>query len=99
MLGGRLAAGGPRGRYQRSRLPEGEARRVLVANKDDVTHTLRSTEDPVWISGGVTTVDELAWLDEAGAEGAVLGMALYTETMDPDVVAERWGGINEERKV
>ena len=47
---------------------------------------------PVWISGGVTTLDDLAELDDAGAHGAVLGMALYTGTLRPTEVAERWGG-------
>jgi phosphoribosylformimino-5-aminoimidazole carboxamide ribotide isomerase len=44
------------------------------------------------ISGGVTTEDDLAWLEEAGAHGAVLGMALYTGTLDAERVAARWGG-------
>ncbi len=47
---------------------------------------------PVWISGGITTLDDLAALDAAGAHGAVLGMALYTGTLRPTDVAERWGG-------
>jgi len=53
---------------------------------------IEASPHPVWASGGVTTVDELAFLDEAGAAGAVLGMALYTETLDPAEVAARWGG-------
>lgn len=52
---------------------------------------VEASPHPVWISGGVTTADELAWLEEAGAAGAVLGMALYTETLDADAVARRWG--------
>lgn len=47
---------------------------------------------PVWISGGVTTLDELAHLEAAGAAGVVLGMALYTRTLDAADVARRWGG-------
>jgi phosphoribosylformimino-5-aminoimidazole carboxamide ribotide isomerase len=47
---------------------------------------------PVWASGGVTTTEELEYLDESGAAGVVLGMALYTETLDPSDVAARWGG-------
>jgi len=46
---------------------------------------------PVWISGGVTTLDELAHLEAAGARGVVVGMALYTGMMDPTEVARRWG--------
>jgi phosphoribosylformimino-5-aminoimidazole carboxamide ribotide isomerase len=48
----------------------------------------------VWTSGGVTTLDELAYLDEAGAAGVVLGMALYTDTLNAGDVAARWGGAN-----
>ncbi|HKK93169.1 MAG TPA: 1-(5-phosphoribosyl)-5-[(5-phosphoribosylamino)methylideneamino] imidazole-4-carboxamide isomerase [Longimicrobiales bacterium] len=49
------------------------------------------TRHPVWVSGGVTTLDELAFLGEIGAYGAVLGMALYTDTLDSRLVAERHG--------
>ncbi len=48
---------------------------------------------PVWASGGVTTLDDLEALDAAGAAGVVLGMALYTETLDPRAVALRWGRL------
>ncbi len=47
---------------------------------------------PVWISGGVTTMDDLAQLEAAGAHGAVLGMSLYTGALRPLDVAARWGG-------
>jgi phosphoribosylformimino-5-aminoimidazole carboxamide ribotide isomerase len=53
---------------------------------------IEASPHPVWASGGVTTTDELAFLDRSGAAGAVLGMALYTETLDPAEVASRWGG-------
>jgi phosphoribosylformimino-5-aminoimidazole carboxamide ribonucleotide (ProFAR) isomerase len=36
---------------------------------------------------------ELEYLDERGAAGVVLGMALYTETLNPSDVAARWGGV------
>lgn len=48
---------------------------------------------PVWISGGVTTMDDLAALDAVGAAGVVLGMALYTEALDAGEVAARWGRL------
>jgi phosphoribosylformimino-5-aminoimidazole carboxamide ribotide isomerase len=48
---------------------------------------------PVWVSGGITTLDDLAKLEQAGATGAVLGMALYTGTMNADEVALRWGSV------
>jgi phosphoribosylformimino-5-aminoimidazole carboxamide ribotide isomerase len=46
---------------------------------------------PVWASGGVTTLDELQYLDQTGAAGVVLGMALYTHTLNAAEVAARWG--------
>lgn len=53
--------------------------------------TVRSTHHPVWIAGGVTTEDELDYLERIGAAGAVLGMALYMDAMDAASVARRWG--------
>lgn len=48
---------------------------------------------PVWVSGGVTTLEELQYLEDIEAAGAVLGMALYTNTLNARTVAERWGRI------
>ena len=45
----------------------------------------------------MSTEDELAWLEDIGAAGAVLGMAMYMETIDVEQVAHRWGGRTEER--
>jgi len=61
-------------------------------NRDEVASVVAGTRHPVWISGGVTTLDELAFLESTGAAGAVLGMALYTDTLDATAVAERFGG-------
>jgi hypothetical protein len=36
-------------------------------------------------------MDELRTLDEAGAAGAVLGMAIYTGVLPPEEVAEEFG--------
>ena len=57
-----------------------------------VARVIGACPHPAWISGGVTTADELEYLGDMGAAGAVLGMALYTETLDPATVAPRWGG-------
>lgn len=46
---------------------------------------------PVWMSGGITTLDDLRALAGAGASGAVLGMSLYKGTVDPDAVAREFG--------
>ncbi|MBI4522165.1 MAG: 1-(5-phosphoribosyl)-5-[(5-phosphoribosylamino)methylideneamino] imidazole-4-carboxamide isomerase [Gemmatimonadetes bacterium] len=47
---------------------------------------------PVWISGGITTLEELRALRMFGAAGAVLGMALYTGKLDARAVADEFGG-------
>ena len=60
-------------------------------DRDGVRAVVEGTRHPVWISGGVTTLDELAFLKEVGAHGAVLGMAIYTDTLDSHAVAARYG--------
>ena len=70
----------------------GREGRMQGMDRVAVARTLHWSTHPVMISGGVTTEDDLAWLEEAGAHGAVLGMALYTGTLDAEHVAARWGG-------
>ena len=69
----------------------GREGRMAGIDRESVRRTVAATGLPVWISGGVTTEDELAFLEEIGAAGAVLGMALYTNTLDAKAVARRWG--------
>ena len=69
----------------------GREGRLEGIDRDAARDTISLSPHPVWASGGVTTMDELQYLDDAGAAGAVLGMALYTETLDPNDVAGRWG--------
>ena len=76
----------------------GQEGRLQGIDRDAVGRTLELSRHPVWISGGVTTENDLAWLDEHGAAGAVLGMALYTGTMSAPSVAARWGGANQPRE-
>ena len=70
----------------------GREGRLEGIDRDVAAAMVAASPHPVWASGGVTTTDELAYLDGIGAAGAVLGMALYTETLDPAEVAARWGG-------
>jgi len=70
----------------------GREGRLEGIDRAAVAETISLSPHPVWASGGVTTMDELEYLDVSGAAGAVLGMALYTETLDPGEVAARWGG-------
>ncbi len=48
------------------------------------------TSLPVIASGGIATLEDLQALAAAGCTGAVLGMALYTGTLDPRLVAEEF---------
>jgi phosphoribosylformimino-5-aminoimidazole carboxamide ribonucleotide (ProFAR) isomerase len=66
--------------------------RLSGMDRQQIADILRTTRHPVWISGGVTTEDDLQWLEEAGAAGSVLGMAIYTGALDAERVARRWGG-------
>jgi phosphoribosylformimino-5-aminoimidazole carboxamide ribotide isomerase len=52
---------------------------------------VRETQHPVWISGGITTMDDLRSLEALGTAGAVLGMALYTGILPPEEVAKEFG--------
>lgn len=55
-----------------------------------VAECLAGTTLPVIASGGITSLGDLRALDLAGAAAAVLGMALYTGTLDPDTVAREF---------
>lgn len=70
----------------------GREGRMAGIDRDGVAAALAAAPHPMWISGGVTTLDELDFLAGHGAAGVVLGMALYTGRLDPDAVAERYGG-------
>jgi len=37
---------------------------------------------PILVSGGVTSLEDLQWLEEHGVAGAVLGMSIYTGALD-----------------
>lgn len=69
----------------------GREGRVEGIDRGWVDEVLAASPHPVWISGGVTTMDELRFLSDRGAAGAVLGMALYTGVLDAARVAEEFG--------
>lgn len=52
---------------------------------------IRRSRHPILVSGGITTLAELRALRDAGAAGAVLGMALYTGTLPAEEVAKEFG--------
>lgn len=49
------------------------------------------TRHPLLASGGISSMEDLRGLAEGGAAGAVLGMALYTGTLDAAEVAAAFG--------
>jgi phosphoribosylformimino-5-aminoimidazole carboxamide ribotide isomerase len=49
------------------------------------------THWPLIASGGVTTMEDLRALSQAGAAAAVIGMALYTGRLDPQALAAEFG--------
>jgi phosphoribosylformimino-5-aminoimidazole carboxamide ribotide isomerase len=57
---------------------------------DLVEEILRWTRLPLLASGGVGTIGDLRALAERGAQGAVIGMALYTGAVDARAVAEEF---------
>lgn len=71
----------------------GREGRLEGIDRETAGETIALSPHPVWASGGVTTIEELEYLERKGAAGAVLGMALYTETLNPSDVATRWGGV------
>lgn len=71
----------------------GREGRLEGIDRGEVRAAIEACSHPVWISGGITTMDELDFVADAGAAGAVLGMALYTGTLDADQVASRYGSV------
>lgn len=71
--------------------------RMQGVDPDDVRRVIEASPHPVWASGGIGSMQDLAGLAEAGASGAVVGMALYRGALDPAVVAAAWGGASVER--
>jgi phosphoribosylformimino-5-aminoimidazole carboxamide ribotide isomerase len=65
--------------------------RLAGIDRDGCRRVIEASPHPAWISGGVTTMDELDYLDDAGAAGVVLGMAVYAGALDGATLASRWG--------
>jgi len=70
----------------------GREGRLEGIDQDACARIVEASPHPVIISGGVTTLDEMEWLGTIGAAGAVLGMAIYTDRIDIDELARRFGG-------
>ncbi len=70
----------------------GREGRLEGMDREEVARVLTHSPHPVWISGGVSSLDDLRFLKRRKAAGAVLGMALYTGALDEKQVAEEFGG-------
>ncbi len=66
---------------------EGQLAGTDLPLMEDVAETSRH---PVFVSGGITTMNELRILADAGVHGAILGRALYACTLDARSVAEEF---------
>lgn len=66
--------------------------RVQGIDLEGARAVIAASPHPVWISGGISTQQDLDNLSRGGAAGAVLGMALYTGALDADAVAREYGG-------
>lgn len=76
----------------------GREGRLGGIDREGCTAVIGASPHPVWISGGITTIGDLDFLDEAGAAGVVLGMAVYTGAIDTELLAERWGAPRTEHR-
>jgi phosphoribosylformimino-5-aminoimidazole carboxamide ribotide isomerase len=67
---------------------EGQERGPDLALVDEV---LSMTSHPLLAAGGITTIEDLRALERRGVSGAVIGMALYTGSLDAARAAEEYG--------
>jgi phosphoribosylformimino-5-aminoimidazole carboxamide ribotide isomerase len=64
--------------------------RMLGPDVELLAELVRSAPWPIIASGGIGTLDHLRALERGGTAAAVLGMALYTNAIDPTVVAREF---------
>jgi phosphoribosylformimino-5-aminoimidazole carboxamide ribotide isomerase len=57
---------------------------------DLISNARSISKRPVIASGGVGSMDDLRALEAAGASAAVIGMALYSDALDPRAVAREF---------
>jgi phosphoribosylformimino-5-aminoimidazole carboxamide ribotide isomerase len=65
--------------------------RLTGVDRELVRSAVRVSRHPLWIAGGLASIDDVRRVAEEGAHGAVLGMALYTGTIDADRLVEEFG--------
>lgn len=69
----------------------GREGRMQGTDLEAAREIIEGSDHPLWMSGGITTMEELRGLEAAGAAGAVLGMAIYKGVIPPDDVAKEFG--------
>jgi phosphoribosylformimino-5-aminoimidazole carboxamide ribotide isomerase len=75
----------------------GREGRMEGIDRTACARVVEASAHPVWISGGVTTIEDLSFLESVGTHAVVLGMAIYTGTLDRETVATRWGDAHATR--
>jgi phosphoribosylformimino-5-aminoimidazole carboxamide ribotide isomerase len=65
--------------------------RMVGVDPGAIRALVSDSPHPVWVSGGIGSIDDLAVIADAGAAGAVMGMALYTGALDAGRVGKEWG--------
>lgn len=69
----------------------GREGRMEGVDTDGAREIVEASAHPVWAAGGVSSMEDMERLARVGAQGAVLGMALYRGALDPATVASRYG--------
>ncbi len=54
---------------------------VSGIEKSRISEVLRELKNPVYVAGGITSVDDIRFVKRAGAAGVVIGSALYTKKL------------------
>lgn len=69
----------------------GREGRMEGADMKSAREVVSGTPHPVWISGGIASIEELRALEKIDTAGAVLGMGIYTGVLPPAEVAKEFG--------
>lgn len=71
---------------------EGQMQGTDIPLMEDV---VEESAFPVYAAGGVGTIGDLRALADCGVAATVIGMALYTDALNPYAVAEEFSGVDE----
>ena len=61
-------------------------------NYDAIGRLVRSTDAPIVAAGGITTIDQVAYLRGIGVAGAILGKSIYSGSIDLKEAIDLYGG-------